>query len=87
MEQEKKKSFHHGLSISDLAPILQAVSGIFLLIIIITVFYNKATTIDNVFQVIMVILSIFIIVVGLVFMIFRIIFVRRKHREHGIRTK
>ena len=83
--ERKKKPFHHGLSISDLAPILQAIAGIFVLVLLITVFYNKGTTESNVFQVIMITLAAFIVTVGLVFTVFRIMHVRRRHKEHGIK--
>ena len=85
MEEEiRNKHYHHGLSIADLFPILQAISGVFILILIISVFFNQATTENNSFTVIMIVLASFIIVVGIIFTIFRIVLVRRKHKQHNI---
>jgi len=67
---------HSGLDVHDLAPIIQAIAGIFVLIILATgVLTDKLLELP---LLLIIILSIFIIIIGIIFTYFRWVGLLRK---------
>ena len=85
MEEKIITNYHHGLSISDSLPIIQSIIGIFILITLAVLFINSQTTQFSSIKIILTVLSFLVIILGIIFVYFKIIFLRKRHANHGIK--